>query len=426
MDPLGSILGIAHVLKRAYNLYNGCASADEEIRLAADHIHTMAIVLEGVKSDLIGNRNSFVHKTTDIAKTRIQSLKIHVKHCDRALGKMEGLLNKYRGFKKGHVKLWDKFRWSTDGKKEIADAKAEVVLATSLLDLFLSKEGLSVLWKLESMMETMMKKFEALELHAPPPYPGRRARSGSNVGRTLVVTLVLARLRKALMKYRWKKNATRRANGKQPNPGPRRPKPVTRVNSGFTPNKNRNALMGNYASNIVANSTNISNNKSKPQRTRTPSPDFYYIPSNNGKKNSNSPPPRPVRRSSSMQRLMGRINAKATKPATPREHLGCWKVGVGKLAFGPKTAPQFIAHRRGQIQLRRMADIFKDAAAYDSNMLDQSDSRVKLLLKSKNDKEKKSRSGKKWFFVSGKVVARDPGKTGMVTVEKAVVILVRR
>jgi hypothetical protein len=424
MDPLGTLLGIGHVLKRAYDLYNGCRAAPEEIRLATDHIHTMALVLEGVKSDLIHNPRSFVHQKTDIAKARTHNLKRHISTCENSLKRMGGLLARYHGFKnKGGLGAWDRFRWSTEGKKEIAECKADLVLCTSMLDLFLSKEGLSVLWKLESMMEAMMKRFEALEVYAPK-IGEKRARSNSNVGRTLVLSLVISRLRKVLLRYRRKKTCKKPGPTKptQAGPGPRRPKPVSRTSSGFGLSQKRTDMMKNYAANI-ANAPAIP--PAKQQRARTPSPDFYYIPGG-----TTTPTPKPIRRSSSMQRLLGKINAQASsrkqKPQT--EHYECYKVGTGSLAFGAKIAPQFLAHRRGQLQLRKIAAVFKDAEQFDSDTrkLNEKDSRVKAILKAKNEREKKKGTQKKWHLVAGRVISRDPGKTGMVTVERAMVVLVRR
>jgi hypothetical protein len=426
MDPFGTLLGIAHVLKRAYDLYTSCKAAPEEIRLAADHIHTMALVLEGVKSDLIHNPRSFVHQKTDIAKTRTHNLKRHVANCEGSLKRMGGLLGRYQGFKqKGGLGAWDKFRWSKDGKKEIAECKADLVLCTSMLDLFLSKEGLSVLWKLESMMEAMMKRFEALEVFqpsSPSPKTGeKRPRSDSNVGRTLVLSLVIGRLRKVLLRYRRKKMGKKPApKPTQAGPGPRRPKPISRTNTGFGISQKRNDLAKDYATKIANASITTPTQKKQP-RARTPSPDFYYIPGGTA-----TPPLGPVRRSSSMQRIIGMINNQKSKPKTQTEHYECWKVGTGSLAFGPKIAPQFLSHKRGQFQLRKIAAVFKEASQFDTRALNEQDSRVKAILKSKNEREKKQGTKRKWHLVAGRVISRDPGRTGMVTVERAMVVLVRR
>ena len=425
MDP-GTLLGLAHVLKRAYDLYTSCKAAPEEIRLATDHIHTMALVLEGVKSDLFQNPRSFVHQKTDIAKARTHNLKRHIANCEGSLKRMGGLLGRYQGYKqKGGLGAWDRFRWSREGKKEIAECKADLVLCTSMLDLFLSKEGLSVLWKLESMMEAMMKRFEALEVFqpsSPDPKTGqKRPRSNSNVGRTLVLSLVIGRLKKVLLRYR------RRKMGKKPppkptqaGPGPRRPKPISRTSTGFGLSQKRNNLMTNYATSI-ANASISTPTPKRQSRPRTPSPDFYYIPGGTA-----TPPRGPIRRSSSMQKLLGKINNQASKPKTQTEHYECYKVGTGALAFGPKIAPQFLSHKRGQIQLQKIATVFKEASQFDTRALNEQDSRVKAILKAKNEREKKQGTKRKWYLVAGRVISRDPGRTGMVTVEKAMVVLVRR
>ena len=42
-----------------------------------------------------------------------------------------------------------------------------------------------------------------------------------------------------------------------------------------------------------------------------------------------------------------------------------------------------------------------------------------------DSRQQETGKGKKWYFVAGKVVG-NPGKTGMVSVQKALVILVQR
>ena len=51
---------------------------------------------------------------------------------------------------------------------------------------------------------------------------------------------------------------------------------------------------------------------------------------------------------------------------------------------------------------------------------------MKAILKAKNNQEKEKQSKKRWYFVAGRITGIDNGKTGMVGVEKAMVILVRR
>jgi hypothetical protein len=421
MASLGDLLGLAHVLKRAYDLYQGCDAAPQEIRLARDHIHAMTLCLEGVSSDLLKNPRSFVHLKTDLAKSQTHSLKVHVGTCERALKRMGRLLQKYEGFKGQHVSLWQRYLWSTEGKKEIAECKSDLVLATCMLDMFLGTVRSNVLYKVEAMMEALMGQWAAMDGLFELPNtaaPRTRPRAGSNVTRTILVSLVLTKLRKALQSYRRKKTGA----VKKPHPGPRRPKTVTRTNSGFMMNIKRNNLLHTYASNL-ANATPPpphTPRRSNP-RPRTPSPDFHYIPGGT----ATSPIPGPIRRSSSLNRLTARLNARVVQPIRAVEHYACWKVGTGTLAIGLKTATKYLQHKRGQLQLRKMGEVFKEASALDdSRALTEKDKRVKALLSEKNKKVRKG--GKKWYFVSGRVTGRDPGQTGMVTVEKALVILVKR
>ncbi|KAF2264952.1 hypothetical protein CC78DRAFT_532815 [Lojkania enalia] len=419
-DAVGTVFNIAALLKKAYDLYEDCKKAPEEIRLAIDHIHALTIVLEGVRSDLIGNHRSYVHQTNDVAKSQKMKLRLHIMHCDRALNRMDKLLKKFHSFT--HVSAWKKFRWSMEGKKEIADAKEDVVMATISLDLFLSHQGLSVIWKLENMMEVIMQKFDGLE-ELKLSNGGMRGRSLSMAGRTVVLSLVITRWLKILRRYR-RKNMSPGSKSKHPAPASKLTKVVARVHSGFGANKKRDIIMQSYANNIAkASSVPIDHTP----RERIPSPDFYYI----SRRDTTSDPPNLLRRSSSMNRLMDKVNA--ARSQKPKEILRCWRVGLGTVAGMMKTGPQFKPHLRGQMQLRKLANVLHEASEceidrpkHEQRGLNEKDKRVRLLLKSKNDKEKRDRTRMSWSLVAARVMARDPGKTGMVSVEKAMVILARR
>jgi hypothetical protein len=208
---IGDILDIAHVIKRAYNLYEGCAAAPDEIRFASEHVHAMALCLAGVESDIMNNPRSFVHQNTDVAKARTHSLKKYVGTCEQALQRMGNLLATYRGFKSKHVSMWDRFRWSTKGKKEIADCKSDIIAATMVLDMFLKGLGINILGKVEGMMESFNTRMDMMERlliaalnsgHVPTAVAGqKRPRAGSNVATTIAVSLVLGRLRKILLTW---------------------------------------------------------------------------------------------------------------------------------------------------------------------------------------------------------------------------------
>lgn len=107
------------------------------------------------------------------------------------------------------------------------------------------------------------------------------------------------------------------------------------------------------------------------------------------------------------------------------EHFECWRVKVGLLPFG-KSAPNYVPYKRGQMQLRQMAAIFEEALVYGSRALRENDSRVKPLLKMQNNKEIKKGTKKTWSLVVGRIVAQDPGRSGIINVEKAFIILARK
>ncbi|KAF1837007.1 hypothetical protein BDW02DRAFT_186142 [Decorospora gaudefroyi] len=363
MAALGDILTIAHVLKRAYDLYQGCASAPEEIRLACDHVHVMALCLEGVQSDIVSNPRSFVHQHTAVAKSQTHRLKVKMALCEKSLRRMEALLKKYMGFK--HVRAWNRFRWSTEGKREIAEAKSDLVFATNVLDMFLKGVNLNVLWKVEAMIEAFTNKFAGFDIPLPPAASAtgqKRPRAQSNVTRTLFISLFLGHLRKVLRTYRSKKTGK---GGKATNSGPRRLQTITRTNSGFVRNTKRNTLINAYATNLASNTPPPPYNftPSTPHRPRTPSPDFHFIQ------------PTLVRRTSSLSRL----NSKKTHPPGTGEYFECWRVGIGTLAFGPKIKPEFLQHKRGQAQLRKMGDVFREAGQYSKRALTGKSRCVEML-----------------------------------------------
>lgn len=435
MEFLSATVGISQLLIRAYEIYTACKAAPTEIQLATDHLHTLTVVLQGVETDILKNKTSFLRQSGANAETKRRTLASNLKLCEKSLVRMERVLKTYNGLlKNGGVKAWDRYRWSNEGKQEIADAKADLVLATSSLDIWMNAQNLGVLWKIEAMMEIMMKKFAMLDMFAEQEQQrrqggrtseGTRLRSGSNVARALWVSLVICRLRKVVLRYRRKLAARKKQNG---NNGARRhTKPVVRMNSGFGIDRDgkRDVLLCEYANRIAEQSRA---GETKRKTARTPSPDFYMM----GEKRGNAGgffPQQPVRRSSSMQRIMGRINARTVTPRAqqPREKFECWKVGTGETAFGFRAGPMVqVQHKRGQAQLKKMAEVFGEAAVYDRFAVTERDERVKGMLKEKNRMEAKNGSGKRWYFVAGRVVKRDPGRTGLVVVEKVILVLVRR
>jgi hypothetical protein len=128
-----------------------------------------------------------------------------------------------------------------------------------------------------------------------------------------------------------------------------------------------------------------------------------------------------------MNRILNKVNSHETpRPPTLGEHLACWKIGKGSYsAFGP-SIKRFVRLKRGQLQLRNIANVFKEAAQFESKLnLTEKDARVKMLLKNLNSAKDKLR-GQKWFFVAGSIIERDPGKTGAIVVERTLVIVARR
>lgn len=418
MDPL-AIIGIAELINRAYDITSTCNKAPDELRLAVSHLDQMTTVLESVKSDLFQNPNSFVHRKGDREQTRTMNLKNHLNHCGRALRRMEELLTKYHAF--GHVTQWDRVRYGIKGKAEMAECKCELATATTLLNTLMQADGISVLYKVESMFEALKTHYAALEFVKPPERPSGRPRAASNAVGTLIAGVVMARIKTKLTNYRRRRAATVEGTAHTAvNTRSWQPKPMARVGSNLMLTRKRALLAQEYMSKIV-HSEDITGQQTIP---RTPSPDFYVVGDNNAR--PATPPPRLIRRSNTIPRLTRQINARAAQLNKNKERFECWKVKVATTCIGFKGGHKTQQCKRGQMQLRQMVAIFKEAHDYSKRSLGSKDTRVKLILKHKNDKEKAARSGRKWALAAARVIERDPGRTGIVTVEKAIVLLVGR
>jgi hypothetical protein len=185
-----------------------------------------------------------------------------------------------------------------EGKAEIGECKCELVTATTLLSTLLQSEGLSVLWKVEPMLEALQNQYAALELHKPPKTTTGRPRASSKTVGTLFAVVVAAR-----MKMNWL--------------------------------------------------------KSQPQRAA-----------------SQGKPQKPIK--------------------------------------GRPWQPKLVARVGSDLMVTR------------KRALEPKDTRVKLILKYKNNKERGKETARKWTLAAARVVERDPGRTGLVTAEKAIVLLVGR
>jgi hypothetical protein len=127
-----------------------------------------------------------------------------------------------------------------------------------------------------------------------------------------------------------------------------------------------------------------------------------------------------------MQQLVSASNnLKISPPKQVPEYLECWVVATGAFFIGPKI-PHHIQHKRGQAQLRKMVEIYQEMSLIDRKGLDVKDGRVKTLLKWRHDQDRKKNKGGRWVFVAARLLVRDVGSTGLVTTEKAMVIIKRK
>ncbi|OCK74542.1 hypothetical protein K432DRAFT_248863, partial [Lepidopterella palustris CBS 459.81] len=240
-DPIGAVISIAGLLKRAYDLYDACSKAAEEFKTASRQVHSMTIVLEGVRSDLINNKRSAINRGGDIAKNKSNRLKTLLAGCSVSLGKLEALLKKYNGLR-NNSSAWDSFRWGNGGKAEIKNMQADLVVSMVMLNTFLQSEGLDALGRLEQAMEMLMRKFDSLEMPRSQTKSrgDTRRRSSDGVGRCLIAGFFISRL---LARIRSRKPLSRKNTMARSKGGVEKIRPTVRVKSGLSPNKKRDSLL---------------------------------------------------------------------------------------------------------------------------------------------------------------------------------------
>lgn len=409
MDPL-AIIGIIELTKRAYDFISGCEKAPTELREAAALLELMKIVLEDVKSNLVENPSSFVHCTTATDKARTSSLKSCLSHCQQTMKKTCQLLKKYHI--SGHVPMWDRARYSSGGKAEIAECKCELVIASNLLNTCMLAGQVSVIWSVESKCDALLRCWE---------HQKKRERLSIPPG-TLGYSFAVSRFKTILSNYR------RRRAPPVPKSKPQKtitkklwqPKTIMRVGSNFTLSSKGTLLAEEYMGNLMK-PEDISDEQITP---RTPSPDFNTVDGLDLR--PSTPPLHLIRRTSTIPRLTQQYNACAAGFRRNGDLLECWKVRIVITFVGAKGAYTTEQCKRGQLQLWQMLTIFKEAHDYSKRTLQAKDSRVKHILKHKNKIENEAGTGRNWTLAAARVVKRDPGRTGIVTAEKAIVLLVGR
>ncbi|PSN68273.1 hypothetical protein BS50DRAFT_360249 [Corynespora cassiicola Philippines] len=443
MATVGDIFDIADILRRAWDLYRGCLDAASEMKDAASHIHHMTVVLQDIHVAISTNRMPFIHLQHDQAKTRTHSLKANIKLCEKSLVKMGRLLDKYRSQGRHSISRWDQLRWSDHGKKELTDAKADMIFATTVLNTSLQTANIDSLSRLEDMISAIGRKLALCEIVESKGSTRKASDDGDKdaipkgiVFASLVITKLrnmlhsirirkaitantVARLQKTLDNIRVRRIVRRNtptaidthamiAGTPGKHPGPRARKCLSRTNSGFESGKIKSPSRKRLPNQLA-------NQPTRPKqavRARTPSPDPSQFS------------PRPIRRVGTARRIAAQINAKAADLPHTTAFYQLWVVKSGSLMYF-KSVPKWDPCKRGQLQIRNMARIFKEANQTDRECraLEKKDKRVSLKLKDLNDIERKKDRGLKWHFVVGRVMVREPGN---VIAEKSFLIFVRR
>lgn len=418
--------GMGHVSRRVNDLYRACQTIAEDLQSVTGNVFIMWLVLQGVWTDLMKNPCSFFHQFTAIASTQKQKLGSLIGQCEKSLKKLEGLLKKQTAFKMKHAAYWEIFRGSVDWRRDVADCCADMMMATSMLDHFLSKEGLSFLWNLEAMVDgvvrnLMMHPAQQIMLNIISTEWSRNSDPKNHRGFGLLTSSV-----PLLMTTLWRpKDPKKRAKPSNPAPlpkqtQPRRPKTITKVPSGFMPSWRRALLLNDYPEFIANASAQLS---PRVPRQRAPSPEPYRLPVSN-----EFSPSQHTRRSRSTDRLRSRSDLVDEEQKQRLEHYEYWIISLRKSNTGRGTVPRFSMHQRGQIQIRQMGVVFREVDEYAEKamVLTDRDERVRLLLRKKNAGEKKKGSGRKWKLVAGRVVDGESGEMGKRRGETVMCVLVLR
>ncbi|KAF2422401.1 hypothetical protein EJ08DRAFT_653183 [Tothia fuscella] len=289
-DPIGTAMAVGHLLKRAYNFYDACRAAPSEFKAAARHAKCMALVLESIDADLIQNKQSSFHQRGSIAQARRAQLKTHIRACKNHLTTLELLLKDYRRHTVG---------WAVSGKAKVMAAQADLMMATTELNTFMTAQGLNVLGRVEIMLALIMKR---LDINYPSMSSTDRRRRKKLAG-AWVAGQFISKMRRVLSGVRRQKRGT---GGQK-----RRPhsslRPIIRMNT--SPNlKTRKILVEDYVK-IVLN-------------------DGTY---------------------------------KAITDVKSNSHYECWRVAKSSTPFSPGVYGAEKQHRRGQLEIREMASAFAGA-----------------------------------------------------------------
>ncbi|KAF2805453.1 uncharacterized protein BDZ99DRAFT_105553 [Mytilinidion resinicola] len=163
--------------------------------------------------------------------------------------------------------MWDRYKWASSGKAEVADVLADLMLSTTLLNTFMHGETWGGLGDIENSIEEFRAMLARLPQTPTKNSSRRRSLSLSHVGRCSIASLAIAKLRRKVTRRRRlaRKASPGRHSGatklgrsvpkptttiKKSSRSAPRPTTLTRMNTGLVTNQQRNNRLQSYLSNL--------------------------------------------------------------------------------------------------------------------------------------------------------------------------------
>ncbi|KAF2668943.1 hypothetical protein BT63DRAFT_424667 [Microthyrium microscopicum] len=367
VDPISVASGLMTVLsiiRKTIKLVEDLSSAPSEFTTTKQHLHSLSIVFESVKTDLINNNRSIINRPNNLRSAKRNELIRLVSTCDKSIQRIEKILKQYRTV--GHS-LWKAWRWSDKGRQEVASVEADLMFNTTVLNVYLSKEGLETMWKMEISIEAIKTLLEKIIAGSAGGYntktatpsgrrsPKKKAKHGS-LPSAVLASLFISRLKAKVKEHR--KLSFR------PSKTSSVPKPLKRVRTIPVPSKRKSTLLSQYSERL----------KNDQARLGT----FQYE---------------------------------------------CYIVSGGQYAFGgPSIYPKARQIGRGQTQLAELVKVFEAAGAVDASSIDKGHRAAKDLVKSRNYG---SKSRRKWEFAAGRIESISSSPHGTVRTRKVMIVIKR-
>ena len=358
VDPLtiaGQVINIGNIIYQAVKLIDSLKAAPGEFTTTILHVQSLNIVLESLHTEVIDNPHSIINRQNNLRAAKRSEIARYISHCERSLKRVELLLKKYHDVLHS---TWVAWRWSSKGKQEVDSIHADIMFWTQLMNVFMAREGLVSLWKIEVAMDDVRRLMQQLAAGGHPLAGGYSTGNRGEVsqkkwpklGGMILASFFISRLKARLRRrYRTGKGGQKSSF----------PKSVCRVGT----LKRKTTLLADYAGTLAEE---------------------------------------PINRQS--------------KPGSQR--FECWQVSSGRYAIGGPALHAGKQVRRGQMQLKEMADLFQAAGTGSTTGVDYNHAAVKWLLRSRN-----SNSRRRWVLAAARMESTESSPHGMIRTKKVMVVL---